>query len=76
MNSNWFDHDASRAHQNELLQAAAQERLAQQIGERSQIVRVYDAAMASLGRRMILWGTTLQKRAGQPVVTPRKAKAA
>ena len=70
MNSmtNWFDQDASSAHQEELYRAANNQRLANEAGKPARR-NIYTSAMASLGKRMILWGTRLQKRAYQPTIT-------
>lgn len=64
MNSttNWLNHDEISIHQNELYRDADNERLAHEAAQPSRVVGVYTKAMASLGNRMILWGTTLQKR--------------
>jgi hypothetical protein len=75
MNSNWFDNESAAIHQNELYRDAANNRLAQQITPRSGIVRVYAKAMSSLGNRMILWGTNLQKRNQQSMLSTAEMKA-
>jgi hypothetical protein len=75
MNSNWFDNNASAAYQNELYRDAENERLAHEAAQPSQIVRVYAKAMASLGSRMILWGTNLQKRNERRALTTAEMKA-
>jgi hypothetical protein len=75
MNSNWFDNDASTAYQNELYRAAENERLAHEVAQPSRIVRIYAKAMSSLGSRMILWGTNLQKRNERSVLATAEMKA-
>jgi hypothetical protein len=62
----WIDQEVINIHQNDLYREADNERLAHEVAKPSRINSVYATAMASLGSRMIMWGTTLQKRAGQP----------
>jgi hypothetical protein len=71
---NWFNSDATSAYQQELYRAATQERLVSQVSGRSRIIRLYNASMAALGGRMILWGTQLQKRAGLRVIVQPRVK--
>lgn len=77
MNSttNWFDNDAANVHQNELYRDAANQRLAHEAAQPSRNLNVYAKTMASLGRRMILWGTTLQKSNERRSLTTAEMKA-
>jgi hypothetical protein len=73
--NNWFDNDTINIHQNDLYREANNERLAHEAAQPSRIVSVYVKAIASLGSRMILWGTNLQKRNERRVLSTAEMKA-
>jgi len=60
---NWSDYDVQQVHYDDLLREAKRERLvALARAARQPQPRLHGRALSWLGRRMIAWGTNLQKR--------------